>query len=774
LAKKKHRTPTAPPGPVVKGRAEKAIREGRFQQALELTKQLYKAEPTPAHQELVRQAYLGRASQLRTQGNPRDALTVLQAALVFDHTTPVWLEQVAVELARCGEVKRALELLAQAPDSTALAPVMAGAADAALQQEAAGRVLLPESLHADFDRIVLAFRQTEAGQDDDARATLQGIGLRSPFLEWKLLLRGFQAYYTNNDARALENWQRLAPDRLPVRLAAPFRFQIDAEFRAAQASETQTALQRQLDRVEGGAALLPQLRKLRGALTNPESLVAAFRQAEALLPALRREAPQLEARLASCFYWATLNTGPEDVLRYKRVFGRPAADPNFSRLEALANEPGGYPQDAHKNWQKFEKEIADDPKAWPPGQVERVRALIWLRMGRNAAGIPDDKEAAKLPAFLRDHPDRPLPLNPSAEKCYRRALELAPDLLEAHEGLIQLHRRAGRNAKAEQAARRLLEQFPDHLPTLEALSDLLLEKGEILEALELLQRAEKANPLNREVRGKVATAHLLAARGYSLTDQFEEARREYQAVLNLYDPAEAYTALGRWAACEFRAGQTERAEELLGQAKARAPSALAVAYLMLVESVRLKLAPRLKSRFDKEFKAGLEEPAAAAAAAAVVSFTHALMKMKVVYYGQKTHVKKVLAYVEKAAGADFTESQMEQVCTALVDLNAIRAARRYLDAAVRRFPANPHFPYLIAVTYMRGDVERAPVWQVRPMLEDARRLAEAMPPDARRDKLLRDIQERLSALAAANPFAMGFMPDFFGRMFDEGYDDFDD
>jgi hypothetical protein len=133
-----------------------------------------------------------------------------------------------------------------------------------------------------------------------------------------------------------------------------------------------------------------------------------------------------------------------------------------------------------------------------------------------------------------------------------------------------------------------------------------------------------------------------------------------------------------------------------------------------------------------------------------------------------------LAYVEKAAGADFTESQMEQVCTALVDLNAIRAARRYLDAAVRRFPANPHFPYLIAVTYMRGDVERAPVWQVRPMLEDARRLAEAMPPDARRDKLLRDIQERLSALAAANPFAMGFMPDFFGRMFDEGYDDFDD
>jgi tetratricopeptide (TPR) repeat protein len=749
------------------------MREGRFQQALELTKQLYKAEPTPAHQEMLRQAYLGRARQLRTQGQIRDAVTVLHAALAVDRTTPVWLEQVAEELARCGEVKRALELLAQAPESAALARVMAGAADAALQQEAAGRALLPESLHADFDRIVLAFQQTEAGKDDEARATLQGIGLRSPFLEWKVLLRGFQAYYVNDDARALENWQRLAPDRLPVRLAAPFRFRIDAEFRAAQSPETHTALQRQLDRVEGGEALLPQLRKLRGSLTNPETLAAAFRQAETLLPALRRDAPQLEARLASCFYWATLETGPDDVLRYKRVFGRPAADPNFSRLEALANEPGGNPQVAHTNWQKFEKEIADDPKMWPSGQVERVRALLWLRMGRNAAAFPDDKEAAKLPAFLRDHPDRPRPLNPSAEQCFRHALELAPDLLEAHEGLIQLHRRAERNAKAEQAARRLLEHIPDHLPTLEALSDLLLERDEYAEALELLKQAVKTNPLNRDLRAKVGTAHLLAARGYTLTDHFEEARREYQAALNLEDPAEAYSVLGRWTACEFRANQTERAEELLAQAKAKAPSALAVAYLMLVESVRLKLHRSLKGRFDREFKAGLEEPPTAASAAALVSLTRALMKSGVTYHGQKTHAKKVLAYVEKAAHADCTEAQMEQICTALVDLKSVRAARRYLDAAVDKFPANPLFPYLLASTYMKGDVSRGAVWEVRPMLEKARRLAEAMPPDARRDKLLHDIQERLNALAAANPFAMGFMPDFFGRMFDDSYDDAD-
>ena len=762
--KKKHQVSAVAPWPVLKGRAEKAIREGRFQQALDLAKQVHKAQPTPAHLDMLRQAYLGRARQLRNQGQPRDAVTVLHAALAVDRTTLEWLAQVAEELARSGEIREALELTAAAPD--AAGRVMGPAADAALQHEAAGRASLPENLHADFDRVVLAFQQTEAGRDEETRAALQGIGLRSPFLEWKVLLRGLQAYYANDDARALENWQRLAADRLPARLAAPFRCRIDPAFRAAQPPEVQAALQRQLDRADG-ASVLTQLRQVRAALAHRDSLAAAFRQAEALLPALRREAPQAVDRLASCFYWAAVDTGPDDVLRYKRVFGRPAADPSFFRLEALAQERAGNPEEAHDNWEKYEKEIAADPKAWPSGEAGRVRALVLLRMGRNAAALPDDAEMAKLPAYMRNHPDRPPQLNPSAEQCLRRALELAPDLLEAYEALVQLLRRKRQTAKAEKAARKLLEHFPEHLPTLEALSGLLAEKEKYGEALELLQRAWKANPLNRELRSKVTTAHLLAARGHALEDRFGDARGEYQAALNLTDAEGAYGILGRWAACEFRAGQTERAEELLQQAKAKAPSALAVAYLMVVESVRLKLHRTIKARFDKDFKAGLEEPATPAAAAALADLTRALVMSGVTYHGQKTHAKRVLAYVEKAADGDFSEAQMEAVCSALVDLKSVRAARRYLERAQRKFRANPMFPYLEALTYMTSDLENVRAYQAKPLLEAARKKAEALPPDARRDKLLRDIQDRLNALEALNPFGMGFMGDMFGFDWDD-------
>ena len=776
MAKKHRPTSAAPPWSVIKGRAEKAIREGRFQQALALAKQVQKAEPTPAHLELLYKAYIGRAGQLRAQGQTCDATIVLNAALAMGSAPPEWLEQIAEEFARCGEVERALQLLTLAPESAARARLLAAAADVALQREPAGRSLLPESLHADFDLIVLAFRQTEAGKDDDARATLQGIGLRSPFLEWKLLLRGLQAYYANDDARALENWQRLAPDRLPIRLAAPFRFRIDAEFRAVQSPVTYAALQRQLDHVDGRESLLPKLRKLRNLLTNQESLAAAFRQAETILPAVRRDAPQLEARLASCFYWATLETGPADLPRYMRVFGPPADDPNFYRLEALANERADNWEDAHRKWQKVEKEIADQPEKWPLGQADRARALVWMRMGR-AAGALNDNVGPNLPGVLRGFSDRLAPLNPSADQCFRRALELAPDMLAAHEELIQLHRREGRNAKAEKAARQLLEHAPDHAPTLEVLSDILLEKEETIEALQLLQRAARANPLNRDIRAKVVTAHLLAARSYSLANRFDEARREYETALSLESPADAYTILGRWAASEYRAGLTERAEELVAQAKEKAPSSLVVAYLMLGESIRFKLDRSLKARFDKEFKAGLQKPPTAASAAALVDWTRALQASGVVYHGQKTHAKKATAYAEQAVGADFTETQMEQVCDALVDLKSVRAARLFLDAAVDKFPANPYFPYWLAeISMIKGPAYATPS-NVRTMLEDARRLAEAMPHGARRDGLLLKIQERLSALAAAHPFAMGFMPDFFERMFggrggvDDDYND---
>ena len=99
--------------------------------------------------------------------------------------------------------------------------------------------------------MLLAFDQLARGEDDAMRETLQGLGLRSPFNEWKLLLRGLQAYYQQDDPRALENWQRLTPTRLPAQLVAPFRVKIDESFRAAQPAVIQNQLSARHERLQG-------------------------------------------------------------------------------------------------------------------------------------------------------------------------------------------------------------------------------------------------------------------------------------------------------------------------------------------------------------------------------------------------------------------------------------------------------------------------------------------------------------------------------------------
>ena len=59
-------------------RIERAMHENRYQQALELCKQLHKHEPTPEHRQLLCRVSLGRVEQLRRQNYTRDALAILE------------------------------------------------------------------------------------------------------------------------------------------------------------------------------------------------------------------------------------------------------------------------------------------------------------------------------------------------------------------------------------------------------------------------------------------------------------------------------------------------------------------------------------------------------------------------------------------------------------------------------------------------------------------------------------------------------------------------
>jgi tetratricopeptide (TPR) repeat protein len=754
---------------MLRARAEKALRETRLDDAVTWADHLVAVQPNEANKRLATAAHLAMARQRRLLEHWDAAAAQIRAACALGIPADTELRRsLTIELAHVGDVARALELAQQREGPEFVAVLLGHAADMAVRRGPAGRAALPEALHADYDRIASAFADQAAGRDDAARAALQGIGLSSRFLEWKLFLRGLLAYYQNDDARALENWQRLRPDRLPAALAAPLRFQVDADYRVALPPNEQRRLQGALDALQR-SPLIQQLRSVQSLSAGTRTLVQALAKAPQLLPLLRTQAPNAVPRLAACFYWAIVNHGNfEDVADFTRHFGTPADDPTCSRLHALACERRGLPAEAHQFWQQFEKRLAQHPEAWPGTQAARVRALVWRHMGEIAERAEPPPTSDDTPPFLRMLTDFAKPLRPSAEACFKHSLELAPDQQVSYERLLSYYREHDQFGKAEKIARKLLQRFPEHAATLEALGDLRVEAEDFAEGLQWFEQAQERNPLERRLRFKRSTAHGHRAVQHAAARRFAEARADFQAALALAPQPHDPVLLCRWAATEWKAGETNRAEELMQQAVAAEGSALAVAYRMLVEAARLKLPVEVIRRMERAFLDGLQEPPTASAAVGLADTLSRLRLLDLSYTGSKGHEKKIMRYLERCRTVPFAEQQLEHLGASLGQLEAHKQLKVFGQLGQRQFPANPHFYYMEAEAYIGAGPTNCPIPKVKELLAKARELAAARPHDGGRDILLDAIQAREAMLNSLNGL---FSSDILDVIFDSFHEE---
>jgi hypothetical protein len=717
------------------------LNEGRTQQALGLAKELYKSEKTPVNLSLLQDAYLQRARQLIQQGRSTDARTVLTFAAQLSDAAD-WRESLARELASIGEPTAVSELLGAEMAPELQRQALEQAADLELQRNPKLKPSLPAEYLVPAESIRQAFALLEERSYDAALAALQPIGLQSPFLEWKLLLRGLSAYYQGDDARAIENWQRLNVARFPAQLAAPFRYLIDADFKAAQSPAFQEQLQNLAERLQSDQ-LVEQLCAIRSLLTQEEGLQPALRTAQELMPHLRAELPHAVPRLANIFYWAlAINSHPDDFVRYERVFGKPADDPYFQRAKALILERIGFREQAHLSWQAYEQYLAAYPERWPGEEGKHARAVIWHRMGVNAAQAQqpqDEDEDDEMAPPWESMRAQPLLLKPSAQECLTRSLALAPDRHETHACLVHYYQDFGTPAEVEGAARRLLEHFPNHIDTLLTLGELRQKAGATAEGLDFIQRALKVNPLDRKLRERVVAAHLCHAGGERARGHYDEARRQYQAALAACDGKNSISVLCKWSAFEFKAGATEQAETLLAQAQSRQASRLALAFSMLIEAIRLKLPPQLKKRFDVEVKAGLKELPAAEDIVALVEILALNRGSGMGYHGQKAHEKLILAYAEKVGKTACSPEQFSSLCERLLQIDP-KILRKVADIARRKYAKRPEFVLYKIRSYLKGK-QRPAFYRIGPLFDDAHRLIDALPDSTEKQTLNASLRE---------------------------------
>lgn len=752
-------------------RIQRARDEGKFKLGLELVRGLFHIQPTPANRELLKEMTLSRANQLSREGNLADSVTLLKNAESIDSTNPAWLDQLVEQLARNGGIQPAVALQERLHPGIVNPHILEHAADFGLIQPAEKILDLLGSWKSDHGRILQAFQQMQDKKDDESLETLQGIALRSPYLDWKLLIRGFLSYYKGEDLKALENWQRLNPNRIAYRMAAPFRIGIDPSYRESQAPETITILKKQRERLQG-VSVLGEIRAIRQMLNEGESLRDVFREIKSFLPGFRFQYPDLVSRLANIIYWKILDTGPNDIPAYLRLFGPPVDDPELSRLSAIALERCLEWEEANLHWEKYQKSMVRWARNWSPQDMDRARALIWLRMGKNAAdhSVPDQRKSSI--------PIRPFRLDslsshfePSAEKCLQNALQLAPDLQEASIALLNHQRSLGKSSRAIQTARKLLQYHPGHTQTQLTLALLYMENDSLDNAQSILEEAIQTNPLHPELRNHLGKIHWLRAREQKDAGQLEDALKEFEIARNIGSFHRPGSLRIQMAACHLLAGNAERADDLLEQAKTESGTPIAVTFQFLMEIARTKMKTK-KTALEKEWKAALQSPPVPEEALALLTVLYDDFKEENIRYtGQPSHSKKIYNYLSGARNQGrFHGKQYRLIVQYLFELKAPQLLQKqFLNDGLNDLESAPFCLYYQALGMRSKQTARRKNHIILGLLESASQKVQKLPEGPETTKLIHDIEELRKVISQSNPFH-GFFDDF-ARSF--GFDEDD-
>jgi tetratricopeptide (TPR) repeat protein len=704
---------------------QRARSEGRMQTALDFAKQIAKQTPTPENQRLLRDVSLERGEQLLREGKDKEAVVVFGNTLKLGADADVQA-RIGVRFAQAGDLAAAVEIMQRIPEGPARTKLLGHLVDAALQRDQRDR-LAPE-FHAGFDSVGHAFARYERGQDVEALDTLQAIGLRSPFLEWRVLLRGLSAYSRGDDAKALENWQRLDVDRLPWRLVAPFRFRIDEAFRSAQPVETAKRLTSQLDRI--ASSMAPTLRSIDQDIHNDVKPAVLLDRIDTIAAAFKERHPTLVPKLVRALYGVILVRGmPQDVRKLSRMLPPLADDPDHLLLWGLLAtehrmrvEAVGYLWEYEEAIGKNAKILGDD--------TALARAMLWERFGDLVANMD---ERITLP-------NEKSPL--MAERCFRRSIELAPTRRLAYVKLGSHLARDPRTAKqAVEAAYAMVKQFPNETFAWVLLGEAADLGKDFVESERCYAEAVRSDPLNPKLRTLWESAvwkRIWAAATKEARKKTPDLAAHRPELERAVAAAKLRTAarLADWAMLEHRLGNRDFAQELRTRAFSRPGDRLAAAIAFhLVAASIAKIDKETKTEFAAALDTAFETPPTFEELLAVLAVLDAWQPA---IKGRPAILKRLNPRFAKKALKPFHEEQMIALGRAMVGVVPVSKLRDVVHSMRDLFPHSPELAIVHYDVLEQGHYGWGPPVH---LLEEASELAAGLPRE-RQQRILEEVQAR--------------------------------
>ncbi len=349
-----------------------------------------------------------------------------------------------------------------------------------------------------------ASRAIGQGRDEEGREILRRVGLRSPFRQVRLFLRGLSAFYRGDDEEAARAWSRIDEDQIEAPLVRTLSLALDAPARPDNEGGKGggSRLGSEILQAFGLGHVQPRLR-----LLEIYRLIASGRVNTALRAASRLgpdTAPHdfegVRRDLASALLSSGLDISQVQI-RLARALPPDEQDPDNARLMALVHEAENRWESAHELWMDVllrmsRRKGVDEgyPTSWAIAAVIHHFGQIFQTMAQN----DEDAHRSTSPFFSRrryrseywetayDQLNHALQIDFSNIKIWRTMIEVAGRLSDRREKARVLER--------------FIKQFPDRPESLIAAAEEAAGRKAFDKGLRFARRAIELEPMSRPAR----------------------------------------------------------------------------------------------------------------------------------------------------------------------------------------------------------------------------------------------------------------------------------
>jgi len=359
-----------------------------------------------------------------------------------------------------------------------------------------------------------AFTAVTRGPVTDEQVELNSVSRRSPLAPWKALVRAIAAFYERDDAAAERYLQSIDAESPAVRAAAPLRSAIAGKVDP----QLKPAARSLYDGVSGAAAALRDALDTLDSMLSSNKKTKAISQIQSVIKLAAQAAPDLVPRLRQHIEIRgdTYELDP-DRLR-GALGGITLKDAYFWLLSARTAEDPKKPSfiPASCMWEEFRKHAIHE--GWFEGRGPEVAAL-WVHMAgllgmegevleearREFRGFPglaalmyDDQPKEIRAALAGSNPADQYYLDP--EKLFQRACAADPRAETFQQWMAWAAATDSSDKGRDKVAEAWRRALPNDVRPLLALTVTAGKRDALQKAIGFLEKAEKLDPLNPDVR----------------------------------------------------------------------------------------------------------------------------------------------------------------------------------------------------------------------------------------------------------------------------------